>query len=180
MPRTEPRKDPGPPRQTDVGVENKGPRTEPRKDGSAPKNTDADKRGNGNAYGHTDDPNVKGRGIEGEKAAKPHDSVATPGKEKKTEEPPRRDEPKRETRTPAPQLPVAPPRAPDSLAKDPRADTLVKPAKGGKQEPQLKQEVEEKSDSLAKPGKGGKKDPPTTEAETKRNDPNDKRRIPKP
>ena len=43
--------------------------TPPRSDTPVPVNDakEKERRGNGNAYGHTDDPNVKGRGIENEK-----------------------------------------------------------------------------------------------------------------
>ncbi len=55
-----------------VVIDHPGPRT----DTPAPKDVkEKEKRGNGNAYGHTDDPNVKGRGIENEK---PNDPRRTP------------------------------------------------------------------------------------------------------
>jgi hypothetical protein len=56
------------PEHAPVVIDQPGPRT----DTPAPRDVkEKEKRGNGNAYGHTDDPNVKGRGIENEKANDP-------------------------------------------------------------------------------------------------------------
>jgi hypothetical protein len=52
-----------------VAIENPPPRNDPNKDVKDAKQKD--RRGNGNAYGHTDDPTVKGRGIENEKSTDP-------------------------------------------------------------------------------------------------------------
>jgi hypothetical protein len=61
-------REPTRPEHAPVVIDHPGPRT----DTPAPKDVkEKEKRGNGNAYGHTDDPNVKGRGIENEKANDP-------------------------------------------------------------------------------------------------------------
>jgi hypothetical protein len=63
-------REPAPPEHTPIANDNNGPRTETNtdvKDTKDVKDATKERRGNGNAYGHTDDPNVKGRGIENEK-----------------------------------------------------------------------------------------------------------------
>jgi hypothetical protein len=64
-------REPQPSQTGPVAVENGASNKPPSKDSQAPKDKEAERRGNGNAYGHTDDPNVKGRGIENEKPADP-------------------------------------------------------------------------------------------------------------
>ena len=62
--------EPTPPEHAPITTDNNGPRTDTNtdvKDTKDVKETTKDRRNNGNAYGHTDDPNVKGRGIENEK-----------------------------------------------------------------------------------------------------------------
>lgn len=60
--------EPARPEHGPVVIDRPGPRT----DAPPPRDVkEKEKRGNGNAYGHTDDPNVKGRGIENEKANDP-------------------------------------------------------------------------------------------------------------
>ncbi len=61
-------KEPTRPEHAPVVIDHPGPRT----DTPAPKDVkEKEKEKRGNAYGHTDDPNVKGRGIENEKANDP-------------------------------------------------------------------------------------------------------------
>jgi hypothetical protein len=57
--------EPTPPDHGPVVIDQSPPRTDTNNDVKDAK--EKVKRGNGNAYGHTDDPNVKGRGIENEK-----------------------------------------------------------------------------------------------------------------
>lgn len=73
-------REPTRPEHAPVVIDHPGPRT----DTPAPKDVkEKERRGNGNAYGHTDDPNVKGRGIENEKANDPRRGPRTdaPGSE---------------------------------------------------------------------------------------------------
>ena len=58
--------EPTPPEYTPIVTDNP-----PRTDNVNKDVKEKEKRGNGNAYGHTDDPNVKGRGIENEKQNDP-------------------------------------------------------------------------------------------------------------
>src|SRR5688500_5433021 len=57
------------PEDTPVVIDRPPPRTDTNNDVKDVK--EKEKRSNGNAYGHTDDPNVKGRGIENEKTKDP-------------------------------------------------------------------------------------------------------------
>ena len=59
-------REPTRPENAPVADETSVPRKDANKDAKDVKDA-AKQRGNGNAYGHTDDPNVKGRGIENEK-----------------------------------------------------------------------------------------------------------------
>lgn len=63
----EPARSENPPMANDRDV----PRKDTNKDVKDGKDVTKEGRGNGNAYGHTDDPNVKGRGIENEKRDDP-------------------------------------------------------------------------------------------------------------
>jgi hypothetical protein len=93
-------REPAPPEHAPVANDNNAPRNDtntPRNDTNTDvrdakdvKEATKERRGNGNAYGHTDDPNVKGRGIENEKTAK----------EKHETE--KRDDPRHEPRVDAP------------------------------------------------------------------------------
>ena len=59
-----------PPDHTPVTTDNNGPRNDTNtdvKDAKDLKDATKERRGNGNAYGHTDNPDIKGRGIEDEK-----------------------------------------------------------------------------------------------------------------
>lgn len=102
--------EPARPGNAPFGNNNTGPRTDSNTDVKDAK--DKDRRGNGNAYGHTDDPNVKGRGIENEKRddprAKPAPQDDKPAKddkvkiEKDTPVDARPQDPRREPRVETP------------------------------------------------------------------------------
>jgi hypothetical protein len=86
-------REPAAPENAPVANDNNAPRTDTNadvKDAKDVKDATKERRGNGNAYGHTDDPNVKGRGIENEKNAK------------EKQENVKRDDPRHEPRVDAP------------------------------------------------------------------------------
>jgi hypothetical protein len=67
-------REPSPPGHAPIASDNNTPRTDTNKDAKDAKDgkdVTKERRGNGNAHGHTDDPNVKGRGIENEKRNDP-------------------------------------------------------------------------------------------------------------
>jgi hypothetical protein len=69
------------PENAPIADETSVPRHDPKRDvidtKDVVKDATKERRGNGNAYGHTDDPNVKGRGIENEKQSDPRRTPET-------------------------------------------------------------------------------------------------------
>lgn len=152
-----------------VVVDHPGPRT----DTPAPKDVkEKEKRGNGNAYGHTDDPAVKGRGIENEKANDPRRTprVETPAngqpQHPQPDKRPEKAEHKAEHKAEKPVVTAEPPRQAETPASKPgpapvqkRDDSAPKPE--AKQEPKAETKAdakEEKADAKTDDKTTGKPD----------------------
>jgi hypothetical protein len=151
-------REPSPPEHAPIANDNNAPRNDTNKDAKDAKDVakevkDAkERRGNGNAYGHTDDPSVKGRGIENEKRndprrvprADPPPVIAEPEakpekveakQEKQDEKQLRREEKqeekaeKLESKADKPAVSVEPPREPDMPMVKPDVKPEAKPEK---------------------------------------------------
>jgi hypothetical protein len=137
-----------PPRSENPPIANDN--TPPRNDGNANVKDvkEKERRNNGNAYGHTDDPNVKGRGIENEK--KDNGKSARDEKiklEKDTPVDARGNDARREPRI---ETPVGPPQ----IQPEQKPVEKVEAKQQKEEEKQLRQDEkrEEKAEQKAEPG----------------------------